>query len=328
MYSGTNVTIRPPHGLDTIKSKILYHPCYRNMRFIDPLSQKQAKALDTLKTDGCLILDSYIPEEKLNIMQSELQQALENLQFNMPCLAQNNIDPVRHKELIDNYMFGTTQQLQNWNVTFDKSQAINYQQVLNDFKPSTLTVPMLQLSKSYRETWTDPFLLGIVANYLGMVPKLVEAYVRRNFPAHYRSMNHYWHRDINHNFHLLKMFVFLSDCTIETGPHEFIKGSHSNHEILNGQRYYEDEQVNKLYPPGHKDRMLSVVKAGTVVIENTHGLHRANIPNKAHRDLGFGVFMPIPPMYRHKNYHFPREAFEHLSAMQKAFIPESFTLGD
>jgi hypothetical protein len=138
-------------------------------------------------------------------------------------------------------------------------------------------------------------------------------------------MNHYWHRDINHNFHLLKMFVFLSDCTIETGPHEFIQGSHSNHNILNGQRYYKDEQIDELYPPSHKNRILSIVKAGTVVIENTHGLHRATIPRAGHRDLGFGVFMPIPSFYRHKNYHFPKETYDSLSPMQRAFIPESFT---
>ncbi|OUR64417.1 hypothetical protein A9Q79_08030 [Methylophaga sp. 42_25_T18] len=307
------------------KSRILYHQSYKNMRFLDPLSPKQTHALNTLKADGCVILDSYIPEKKLQQMQSELQQALHNMQFNMPCLAQNKIDSIIHKDLINNYMLGTPQQLEECGVTFDQSQAIDYEQVLADFRPSTLTVPMLELSATYRETWTDPFILGIISAYLGMVPKLIEAYVRRNFPAQYRSMNHYWHRDINHDFHLLKMFVFLSDCTIETGPHEFIKGSHTNLDILNGQRYFQDEQVDKIYPLGHENRVLSTVKAGTVIIENTQGLHRATIPKTGYRDLGYGVFMPIPPLYRHKNYHFPKNAYNSLPTFQKAFIPKSFT---
>ena len=209
MYSGTKFTIRPPRTFDKLKSKVLYHKCFRNMRHLEPLSQQQNHALSQLKKDGYVMLDSYIPEEKLKNMQIELNQALINLQFNMPCLAQNKIDPITHKELINNYMFGSTQQLQDLGVTFDSSQAKNYHQVLEEFNPSTLTVPMLELSATYREIWTDPFILGIVANYLGMIPKLVEAYVRRNFPAHHKSMNHYWHRDINNDFHLLKMFILI-----------------------------------------------------------------------------------------------------------------------
>jgi hypothetical protein len=325
MHSKSKFTLRQPNYLDITRCRILYRQAYKNMKLIEPLSQKQTYAINAIETDGCVIFDSYIPEEKLKTMQLELNQALINLQFNTPCLAQNKIDPNIHEDLINNHMLATPQQLEEQGVTFDKSQAINYKQVLTDFHPSTLTVPMLEMSTTYQQIWTDPFILGIIAAYLGIVPKLTEAYVRRNFPANYRSMNHYWHRDINHNFHLLKMFVFLSDCTIETGPHEFIKGSHTNLKILNGQRYYQDAQINKIYPPSHENRVLSTVKAGTVIIENTQGLHRATIPKTAYRDLGFGVFMPIPPLYRHKNYHFPKDAYQALSAFQKAFIPKSFT---
>ena len=38
------------------------------------------------------------------------------------------------------------------------------------------------------------------------------------------------------------------------------------------------------------DRMVSKVKAGTIIIEDTRGLHKAGIPKKAYRDLGSRYF--------------------------------------
>lgn len=111
--------------------------------------------------------------------------------------------------------------------------------------------------------------------------------MRRNFLVPYSTMNHYWHRDLNSPFHLLKAFFFLSDCGVDNGPHEFITGTHRKLDVLNGQRYFSDAQVGALYPPGHPARVLSVVRAGTVVIENTRGVHRANLPTAGHRDLWF-----------------------------------------
>src|SRR6185369_9921701 len=138
--------------------------------------------------------------------------ALAGLRFEMPCLAQNRVDPLRHRQLIDNFMYGTPAQMAAWGVAFDRAEAQSYEQVVAEFNPSTLTAYMLEQSAAYRAAWLDPFLLGIVCGYLGMVPKLAEAYVRRNFPAPYRTMNHYWHRDLNAPFHLLKIFFFLFDC--------------------------------------------------------------------------------------------------------------------
>ena len=36
--------------------------------------------------------------------------------------------------------------------------------------------------------------------------------------------------------------------------------------------------------------MVSNVKAGTIIIEDTRGLHKAGIPKRDYRDLGFAVF--------------------------------------
>ena len=70
--------------------------------------------------------------------------------------------------------------------------------------------------------------------------------------------------------------------------------------------------------------MVSKVKAGTIIIEDTRGLHKAGIPKKAYRDLGFAVFLP-PNMFRKSRplYHIYQSAFDHLTEEQKLFIPPS-----
>ncbi|MRR56882.1 MAG: phytanoyl-CoA dioxygenase [Deltaproteobacteria bacterium] len=320
MLAPDTLECRPPTIGDRVRSRLLYWRSYSQRGLVPAPDEKQSAALETLRRDGFVAFPGYLSKDTLSKMQEELADSFQKLRFRAPALAQTRIDSVRHKELIDNFMFGTPDQLKEWNVLFERDEVKSYEQVIKDFNPSTLTVPMLQYSETYRNVWLDPFVLGIVANYLGMVPSLVEAYVRRNFPAPYRTMNHHWHRDLN-SIHLLKAFVFLSDCGPENGPHEYIVGTHKRYDLLNSKRYFTEEEVNALYPEGHEMRKTSVVPAGTVVIEDTRGVHRAMLPTAGWRDLGFMVFMPLRPLYPHQNYEFPRESFNELSAFQQAFVP-------
>ncbi|MEW6690500.1 MAG: hypothetical protein AB1452_15600 [Pseudomonadota bacterium] len=68
---------------------------------------------------------------------------------------------------------------------------------------------------------------------------------------------------------------------------------------------------------------MSVVKAGTLILEDTRGLHRARMPDRGFRDLGYAVFTPLRPFYPYRNYVFPRAALRELSPLQRAFVPDS-----
>lgn len=315
-------TCNTPSRYEKLRSSILYRKNYSRMKLAESISATEMEIVASLKEDGFVVLPNYIPKDKLSIMQKELQHALECLQFNTPVLSQSRIDPTHHQELIDNFLFGTKDQLQKWGVLFDRAEISSLEQALSEFSPSTLTVPMLSLSETYRKVWLNPSILRIVSHYLGMVPTLSEAYVRRNFPASYRTMNHYWHRDLN-STHLLKAFVFLSDCDSTNGPHEYISQTHRKFDVLNGKRYFSDQEVDDLYSPDNIQRKESIVSAGTIIIEDTRGLHRAALPTTGWRDLGYMVFMPLRPFYPHHNYSFPKDALEQLSTFQKAFIPSA-----
>ena len=134
-------------------------------------------------------------------------------------------------------------------------------------------------------------------------------------------MNHNWHRDTNHDTHLLKAFIFFTDCDIDTGAHHYIAGS-VNDARFRDKPYYTDDEINSV-TTGSDERMVSKVKAGTIIVEDTRGLHKAGIP-KSYRDLGFAVFLP-PNLLRKTMplYHIKDTAFNHLTQDQKLFIPSS-----
>lgn len=313
-------TLREPTRFDRIRHNALYAPSRHAMRRVPPLDGAQSAVVEALRRDGQVVMEDRIPPDKLAVLQAEFAQALADCKFDTPCLAQNRIDPERHKTLIQNHLLATPSQLASAGLAFQKHEVSSYSQVLTDFRPSTLTAYMLETSETYRSIWFDPYLLTISAHYMGLVPRLAEAYVRRNFPADYRVMNHYWHRDLNSPICLLKMFIFLSDCEMENGPHEYVLGSHRALQVLNGRRYYTDEEVDAAYPLGSEKRFVSVVRAGTIILEDTRGLHRAQVPVTGHRDMGFAVFLPLRPFYRHRNYALPPRSLEIMSDLQRLFV--------
>jgi hypothetical protein len=295
--------------------------CYRDARLAPAPDAAQRDCVERLRRDGFVQLDGHIPADRLARMQRQLDGALRELRFETPCLAQSRVDPLRDADLIANYMYATPRQLRARGLAFEQADCRSYEQVVADFNPSTLTAYMLAESADYRATWLDPFLLGVVAEYLGMIPRMVEAYVRRNFPSPYRTMNHFWHRDLSHKHFLLKAFFFLTDCAIDNGPHEFIRGSQRRFDPLNDKRYYDDAEVDAIHPVGSPDRIVSEVRAGTVIIEDTRGVHRARMPERGFRDLGYAVFMPLRASFGETYYAFPRADYEALSPFQRAFVP-------
>ena len=182
-------------------------------------------------------------------------------------------DDHEHNDLIQSNFLATPETLAQRGLTFNRGDVENYQQMLRDFQPSTLTLPMPSI-KNYYDLWLDPMVMDLVSAYMGFVPELTEAYVRRNFPFNYRVMNHYWHRDSNHSKHLLKAFVFFTDCDIKTGAHHYIAGS-VHDERFRDKTYYSDEEINDVWPIGSENHMISTVLAGTIIIEDTRGLHKA-----------------------------------------------------
>lgn len=70
----------------------------------------------------------------------------------------------------------------------------------------------------------------------------------------------------------LKVFIYLTDVSEENGPHVFVPGSHRERPVaLARDGRFSDEEVERHFGPGRK----LTGPAGTVIVENTQGFHKA-----------------------------------------------------
>lgn len=279
--------------------------------------------LETLRKRGFVVLDHLIGSDAIKRVQADITNKFErDFDVTFPCLSQSKIDETRDQDLIEKNFLATPETLNQRGLTFHRSDIKSYSQMLRDFQPSTLTIPMPS-AKDYYDLWLDPTVLNLVSAYMGFAPELTEAYIRRNFPCTYRVMNHNWHRDTNHASHLLKAFIFFTDCDLNTGAHHYIAGSVQDSRFRN-KVYFTDDEINSTWPIGSDDHIVSTVPAGTIIIEDTRGLHKAGIPKEAYRDLGFAVF--LPPNHFKKSpsyYNIDQSTFDQLNDDQQRFIPSA-----
>jgi hypothetical protein len=128
----------------------------------------------------------------------------------------------------------------------------------------------------------DPALLKIVQTYLGCKPILCQTNVWYSCAGHRAERTQQFHQDYD-GIHFLKVFIYLSDVTANTGPHRYIAGS--IHNIIAPSGYQpstrlSNEFVKKVY--GDKIKTFTG-KMGTMIIENTNGFHAGTPVQKGNR---------------------------------------------
>ena len=78
------------------------------------------------------------------------------------------------------------------------------------------------------ETMSNSFVLKLVEQYLGCVPTIYQSNLMWSFEKNtsHRTEAQSFHRDWD-NFHFCVLFVYLTDVTKATGPHQYVRGSHT-----------------------------------------------------------------------------------------------------
>lgn len=104
----------------------------------------------------------------------------------------------------------------------------------------------------------------------------------------------------------LKVFVYLTDVGPNDGPHSFIAGSHTSNgipqELLKkGYTRLSDEEVIRHYGPEQEIRFAA--PRGTIIVEDTRGLHKGNAVLDNHRlilqlQLSNSLFGAVYPKYK------------------------------
>ena len=291
-----------------------------------PLEAECAQKLETLREKGYVIFDHLVGTREFLRLSDHVRSLFEiELKFRTPCLSQKLIDQELHKNLIHKNFKAPLEDLRAGGLLFESTDVKTYDQVIRDYAPSTLTLD-IPSQKQFFDVWLDSRVIEVISGYMGFVPIMREAFIRRNFPCNYTVMNHKWHRDTNHRSHLLKAFVFFTDCDLETGAHHYVPSSINDPRFRDG-KYYEDDEIDDAFPPEEGKQMTSNVPAGTIILEDTRGLHKAGIPVHSYRDLGFSVFVPNSFLhYDSPHYSVDLRTYGDLTDFQQQFIPKRNTV--
>jgi len=136
---------------------------------------------------------------------------------------------------------------------------------------------------------SDHYLMAIVEAYLGSPPliDLVTAWRLRPLQSNHTQDTLsrdalMFHVDLDRVV-FLKLFVYLNDVSDDNGPHSYIPCSHMEHlpVYCREDRRYSDQELREhgLVPATIKG------EAGTVIIADTHCLHKGTPPIDGHRDI-------------------------------------------
>lgn len=152
---------------------------------------------------------------------------------------------------------------------------------------------------------SDPLILGVANSYLGVSPVLSQANSWFSFvsPKASRSQSaQQWHWDCD-RIRWLKVFLYISEVGPESGPHEFVRGTHRRLPRTDMSSRVREEVVLARYG---RDEITSFCgPPGTLIFEDTRGLHRGRPVVAGHRlvlqlefsmDLFGAPWAPLPPI--------------------------------
>jgi hypothetical protein len=142
-------------------------------------------------------------------------------------------------------------------------------------------VESLLANEDVQELMADTSLLALAEKYLGARPRLdvMSMWWHTNFHGKPDSeAAQFYHFDLD-RLKWLKVFVYLTDVGMQDGPHSFVQGSHAvggipEHFLQKGYARLSDDEVLGHY--GQQAEVTFAAPKGTIIVEDTRGLHKGN----------------------------------------------------
>ena len=152
-----------------------------------------------------------------------------------------------------------------------KPKAVRYDYVAND----------LLSNVDVQDLIADNSLIALAEMYLKARPRfdVLSMWWHTNFHSKPDSeAAQYYHFDLD-RLKWLKVFIYLTDVRQQDGPHSFIEGSHTSGGIpqsflSRGYVRLADSEVLSHY--GENKEICFAAPKGTIIIEDTRGLHKGN----------------------------------------------------
>lgn len=174
----------------------------------------------------------------------------------------------------------------------------------NPAYPQIFTVTDLSIFAEWAQSQR---LLNIIENYIGLPVAFQGVHLRRDFANDRPVTTEFWHRDLEDR-RVIKLFVYLSDVTTETGPYEYIPRSKVTPAIVRQiEASFKKRVASNPYDMGiTDDEMAAIVPrsdwrscegaAGTVLFSDPVAVFHHGKSRQEGRSALFFVYTAQEPM--------------------------------
>lgn len=149
----------------------------------------------------------------------------------------------------------------------------------------------------------DPLLQDVASGYLGAQARLIRTRLWWSFPTRTASESDKslasldkFHFDLD-DWRMLKFFFYLTPVDETSGPHVYVRGSHSRRRLKHQLTLvvgHDADDVLDFY--GHDKAVTVTGPAGCGFVEDPFGFHMGTVPTQRPRlmmEVGFGVSRPL-----------------------------------
>lgn len=246
-------------------------------------SQQSREIAKTVAKQGYCVVDNFLSEDTVNGLLEELT----NFNYSSPM---NRSETVNLKDI----------------------RAHQFEELKENSRTSKYTTKFtgytMQPDSYFGRLLLDPFMWEVSANFFqchSFLASMTGFHTSAKDPKYFSQSDVHgsaqnWHTEIP-NLRFLRFFIYLTDTSTENGAHCFVSNTHDDGLIYpdrkedfcetafrvydNGQMggYVKDEWVERNVDP---ERIIAFnAPKGTLIVENTTGLHKAGRVRKGTREM-------------------------------------------
>lgn len=199
--------------------------------------------LESLDKNGYLVLDEKLSTEKINQLREALKKQRYYSRRDKKEYTYSEIDNINKKD--------------------------------NAYWCDQESIKRIMDEKVVAEILANKKIINLVRGYLGSEPNLDFVHSWISFPGSIEcedASGQMYHYDLD-RVKFIKIFIYLDDTTKENGAHCFIRGSHKTiGRFAYKNSRYTDAEVFSFY--SKDDEIIHEASAGTIILEDTIGLHK------------------------------------------------------
>lgn len=262
-----------------IENLIINH----KLQFRNVIYYKKNKLLHEFKDDQKFtsylikILDHIYNKKKdydfthntLKVLYKKINNIVQNLNNQGVSIILNTLDKKKCKNIIDNlnnkkFINRSTNIIKNIDLNDSNNRNIWWLHDYNDL----LKIDIVQ------HIITSEYILKIAENYLNCNPILHNVLFWASYPGDTDTTQKF-HQDYD-DIKFLKVFIYLNDVNKQNGPHVYVKNSINNIHLIKNEnsRLSERYEDNVIYEKYGNNVINITGNTGTIIFEDTHGLHK------------------------------------------------------